>query len=165
MRLRAPSEAQRAREREEHGRRCTTTPPPAPAELEAAALAAEAAALAVPGVSKMDSAGAGWRASEVFLAGTNGFAGGYARTSRSIQAVAIAGEGLAMERDYAYDDRTHAADLDAPEAIGRRAGERAVARTGAGKPPTGAFPVLFDERVAASLIGHLVQAINGAAIA
>lgn len=140
-------------------------PPPAPAELEAAALAAEAAALAVPGVSKMDSAGAGWRASEVFLAGTNGFAGGYARTSRSIQAVAIAGEGLAMERDYAYDDRSHAADLDAPEAIGRRAGERAVARTGAGKPPTGAFPVLFDERVAASLIGHLVQAINGAAIA
>ena len=70
-----------------------------------------------------------------------------------------------MERDYAFESRTHAADLPDPAWVGRLAGERAVARAGAGKPPTGAFPVLFDERVAASLIGHLTQAVNGAAIA
>ncbi len=140
-------------------------PAPTPAELEAEARRAEAAALAVPGVTKMDAAGAGWSASAFHLASTNGFSGGYARTGRSIQAVAISGDGLAMERDYAYDSRIHGADLDSPEEIGRLAGTRAAERFGAGRPPTGAYPVLFDERVASSLIGHLSGAINGTAIA
>ena len=70
-----------------------------------------------------------------------------------------------MERDYAWDSRLHHADLDAPEDIGRLAGERAIAMRGATKPPTGAFPVVYDERVSGGLIGHLVQAINGAAVA
>ncbi len=139
--------------------------PPSPAELEAAARTAEAAALAVAGVTKMDASGAGWQSSAVHMAATNGFSGGYAQTSRSIQAVAICGEGLGMESDYAFETRTHGADLPSPETIGRLAGERTVARAGAGKPPTGAYPVLFDERVAASLIGHLTSAINGTSVA
>lgn len=139
--------------------------PSSPADLEEVALRAEAAALAVPGVSKMDAAGAGWTSGALHLAATNGFSGGYARTARSIQAVAICGEGLRMERDYASETRTHGANLPSPEEIGRKAGERAVARAGAGKPPTGAFPVLFDERVAASLVGHLTQAVNGSSVA
>jgi PmbA protein len=140
-------------------------PPPAPAALQEAALRAEAAALAVPGVAKMEVAGASWQATAFHLAATNGFAAGYARTSQAVQAVAICGEGLAMERDYAFEARSHGADLPDPEAIGRLAGERAAARAGASKPPTGPYPVLFDERVAGSLIGHLVQAVNGTAIA
>ncbi len=138
---------------------------PGPEDLREAALTAEAAARAVPGVSRMDSAGASFGASHFHLSATNGFSGGYGRTSHGIEAVAIQGEGLAMERDYAYDSRTHFSDMEAAEVIGRRAGERAVARGGARKPPTGAFPVLFDERVAATLIGHLVQAANGASVA
>jgi PmbA protein len=113
----------------------------------------------------MDAAGASWSATAIHLATSNGFSGGYGRTAHAIQAVAICGEGLGMERDYAFEARSHAADLPEPEEIGQRAGERTVARAGATKPPTGAFPVLFDERIAASLIGHLVQAINGTAVA
>jgi PmbA protein len=82
-----------------------------------------------------------------------------------VQAVAICGEGLGMERDYAFESRSHLADLPGAAEVGRLAGERTVARAGAAKPPTGAFPVLYDERVASGLIGHLVQAINGTAIA
>ncbi len=70
-----------------------------------------------------------------------------------------------MERDYAGESRVHRADLPDPAEIGRLAGERTAARAGAGKPPTGAWPVVYDERVASGLIGHLVQAINGTAIA
>jgi PmbA protein len=138
---------------------------PGPAALQEAALAAEAAALAVRGISKIDSAGAGWSLSRIHLAATNGFSGGYARGGHSVHAVAITGEGLGMERDYAAESRTYRADLPDPVGIGRLAGERAVARRGAAKPPTGAFPVLFDERVASGLIGHMVQGINGTAIA
>jgi PmbA protein len=138
---------------------------PEPAALEAEAREAEAAALAVRGVSQVEAAGAGWSRREVALAATNGFAGGYARTDRSLSVSAIAGHGTAMERDWDWDHRVHAADLRGAAEIGRTAGERAAAREGATKPPTGAFPVLFDERVAASLIGHLLSAINGAAVA
>lgn len=137
---------------------------PAPAALEAAALAAEAAALDVAGVTQVQAASAGYGASEMVLAATNGFRGGLRRTSSSWSCTAIAGEGTGMERDHDYDGRIHAADLRSPEEIGRRAGERAVARLGARQPKTGAYPVLFDERISGSIIGHLLGAVNGQAI-
>lgn len=142
-----------------------SAPEPDAAELESDARRAEASALAVAGVSQVQAASASYSARRVVLAASNGFAGGYSRTSRSISAVAITGEGLAMERDWAAESRVFQADLPPAEEIGRLAGERAVARAGARRPPTGAFPVLFDERVAAGLIGHLLSAINGSSIA
>jgi PmbA protein len=70
-----------------------------------------------------------------------------------------------MERDYDGDSRVFAADLRSAQEIGQTAGARAAERIGARRPPTGAFPVLFDERVAGTLIGHLLAAANGAAVA
>ena len=137
---------------------------PAPAALQDAAARAEAAALAVPGITKMDTASAAYGRRRLHLAATNGFAGGYARTDWSLSAVAITGEGTKMERDWYGETRIHGTDLPTPEDVGRLAGERTAARAGARKPPTGAFPVLYDERVASSLIGHLLQATNGTAI-
>ncbi len=139
-------------------------PEPGAAALEEDARRAEAAALAVTGITQVEAqAGYGRRA--MHLAQTNGFAGGYARTSRSFSAVAFTGDGAGMERDWAAESRVIQADLPAPDEAGRRAGERALERLGARKPKTGAYPVLYDERVAASLIGHLLSAVNGAAIA
>lgn len=138
---------------------------PDPAVLQDDACRAEAAALAVKGISQIDSASAGYGRRVVHLAATNGFSGGYMRSSRSISCVAITGAGTGMERDWASEGRIFQAELPSPESIGTQAGERAAARAGARKPPSGAFPVLYDERVAASLIGHLVSAINGTAIA
>ncbi len=144
---------------------CDPAPEPAPEALMAWAQAAEAAALAVAGVTQVQSASAGWSLRDVHIAATNGFAGGYAVTGTGISCVAIAGTGTGMERDYDGDSRVFAADLRPPEEIGRCAGERAVARLGARKPATGAYPVLYDERVAASLIGHLLAAVSGSAVA
>ncbi|OWU86486.1 modulator protein [Oceanicola sp. 22II-s10i] len=137
---------------------------PAPAALEEAARIAEAAALSVSGVSQVQGAGAGYGASEAVLAATNGFVGAMRRTSTSLSCSAIAGEGSGMERDHDYDSRLFAADLRDPTEIGRRAGERAVERLGARQPKTGAYPVLFDERISGSIIGHLLGAVNGQAI-
>jgi PmbA protein len=140
-------------------------PEPDPAALEDDARRAEAAARAVPGVTRMDQTSAGYSRRRVQLAASNGFSAGYARSDRGMSCVAIAGEGTAMERDWDYDSRVYQSDLRPPEEIGRIAGERAIARIGAVKPMTGTFPVLFDERVAASLIGHLLSAVNGAMVA
>ncbi|WP_300516143.1 TldD/PmbA family protein [Aliiroseovarius sp.] len=137
---------------------------PDPAELEDHARRAEAAALAVEGVSQVQSTSTGYGENAIHLATSNGFSGGYARTSRSLSLAAISGEGASMERDWAGEGRTFQADLPSPEEIGREAGERTAARIGAKQPPTGAFPVLFDERISGSLIGHLLGAANGSSI-
>ncbi len=140
-------------------------PEPHPETLQRDAAKAEAAALATKGVTQVQSANASYGESRVFLAASNGFCGGYRRTSRSISCVAIAGTGTGMERDYDGDGRTFQSDLRPAEQIGARAGARAVERLGARKPATGTYPVLFDERISSSLIGHLLSAANGAAIA
>ena len=144
---------------------CDDSPEPDPSMLQADAAAAEAAAMQVAGVSQVQSASAGYTRNNIALAASNGFSGHYARSSRGLSCVAISGEGTGMERDYDYDSRVFQADLRSAEEIGKSAGERAVARHGARKPKTGAYPVVFDERIASGLIGQLLQAVNGSMIA
>ena len=140
-------------------------PAPHPDALQADALAAEAAAQAVDGVSQVQVANASYGDSQVYMGASNGFSGGYRRTSRSISCVTIAGTGTGMERDHDGDARTYQSDLRPAADIGRVAGQRAVERLDARKPVTGTYPVLFDERISSSLIGHLMAAANGSAIA
>ena len=70
-----------------------------------------------------------------------------------------------MQRDYDYTSAAHFSDLRDPETIGRSAGERAVKRVDPRKVKSQSVPVIYDRRVASGLIGHLLGAINGAAIA
>ncbi|MBS0245556.1 MAG: TldD/PmbA family protein [Proteobacteria bacterium] len=138
---------------------------PSVADLEAMARQAEAAALAVKGVSKSGGASASAGIGGMVLVTSTGFRGAYLGSSHSVSAMAIAGEGTGMERDYDYSSTRHAADLDNPQAIGRRAGERAIARLNPRKVTTRKVPVVFDPRVANSLVSHLAGAINGSSIA
>jgi PmbA protein len=99
------------------------------------------------------------------LATSTGFVRGFSSSGYGLSASVIAGEGASMQRDYAYHSTRHLDDLEAPDAIGRRAGERTVARLNPGKLPSGPMPVVFDPRVGSSLIGHLAAAVTGSAIA
>ena len=138
---------------------------PTPEVLIARARAAEEAALAVDGITNSEGAEADWSRSSITLAASNGFVGGYAVSRHSVSVVPLAGEGTAMERDYDYDIAVYAEDLEDPAEIGRRAAARTLARLNARKVATTRVPVVFDKRVAGSLIGHLASAINGAAVA
>lgn len=140
------------------------SPEPGAKALEDTARAMEAAAMGVAGIRQVEASGS-YSRRQMFLAATNGFSGGYARNSISASAVAFTGEGTAMERDWAGESRIYQSDMPSPESIGQLAAERALARVGARKPKTGTCNVLFDERVAQSLIGHLLAAINGASVA
>lgn len=144
---------------------CDPAGEPAPDALAQMAQEAEAAALGVSGVTQVQSASAAYSGRAVHIAASNGFSGGYKRTDTGVSCVAIADSGAGMERDYDGDSRVFAADLRDPAEIGRIAGERAVERLGARKPPTGSYPVLFDERISGTLIGHLLAAVNGASVA
>ncbi len=142
---------------------------PSAEALRDLAAAAEDAARAVPGVTNSEGGGASASRGIVALATSGGFAGGYRATSYGVSASVIAGDGGSggggMERDYAYHSVRHAADLDPAEAIGREAGERAVRRLNPAKLGTQALPIVFDPRVGGSLLGHLVGAITGSAVA
>jgi PmbA protein len=101
----------------------------------------------------------------VALATSSGFYGRYAGTSHSIGVAVLAGDGTGMERDHDFAMARHAGDLEDAEAVGRRAGERAVARLNPRKVKSQSVPVVFDPRESASLVGHFAGAISGAAIA
>ena len=137
---------------------------PTTARLEALARAAEEAALAVDGVSKSGGASASAGIGGMVLITSHGFRGAYLASHHNLSMVAIAGEGTGMERDYDFSSALHAADLADAAKIGRSAGERAVKRRNPRKVPTGRVPVVFDPRVAGSLVGHLASALNGTAI-
>src|SRR6187549_946712 len=138
---------------------------PTTSELERRACEAEAAGLAVKGVTKSGSASASSGIGGMVLVTSTGFHGSYLRSSHGISMTAISGEGTGMERDYDFTSAPHASDLASPESVGRRAGERTVARANPRKVETCKVPVVFDPRVSGSLVGHLVGAVNGASIA
>ena len=138
--------------------------PPADTLVERAR-AVEGAAMAVKGITNSEGGGASFGRTAIALATSEGFVGRYAATHHSIGVAVLAGEGTGMERDYESVSARHAADMDSPEAIGRRAGERTIARLGPRKAKSQAVPVIFDPRESAGLLGHLAGAISGASIA
>lgn len=141
---------------------------PAEPDVEALlgrAAAAEEAALAVAGVTNSEGAEAGWGRTDMVLVTSTGFVGHFARTSHSVSATALAGTGVGMQRDYDYSSAVYLRDLEDATAIGRRAGERAVARLNPSRPRTARLPVVYDPRVSGGLLGHLAGAINGVAVA
>ena len=100
-----------------------------------------------------------------FWAGnTRGFRGGYASSRHSLSVAPIAQQGRDMQRDAWYSSMRDALELASPEAVGRYAAERALARLKARKLPTCEVPVLFENTLAAGLLGTLVQALSGGAL-
>ena len=138
---------------------------PSVAQLEATARAAEAAGLAVKGVSKSGGASASAGIGGMVLVTSSGFTGAYLGSRHGVSMQAIAGEGTGMEQDYDFSSAIHGADLTAPDTIGRSAGERAVRRLNPKKVSTKRVPVVFDPRIAGTLVAHLASAINGSAVA
>lgn len=132
--------------------------------LIAMAREAEAAALAVDGVSKSGGASASASLGGLVLATSAGFSGSYLRSGFGIAMTAICGDGTAMERDYDWSGTVHLADLDAPADVGRVAARRALRRTNPKRLTTRSAPVVFENRMAGSLIGTIASAANGAAI-
>jgi PmbA protein len=138
---------------------------PSAAEMTEMALKVEDAARAVEGVTNSGGASAGWSLGGLVLATSHGFTGSYLTSRFSLAASAIAGSGTGMERDYESEVKVHRADLSDPAEIGRKAGERAVRRLNPSKFPTGRGAVVYDPRVATSLVGAVAGATNGSSIA
>ncbi|MFN3511711.1 MAG: TldD/PmbA family protein [Phenylobacterium sp.] len=138
---------------------------PAPEDLEAVARAAEDAARAMPKVTNSDGGSASVSHSEWRLVTSNGFSGEHRASGFSLGASVVAGDGESMESGYEGRSRRWRSDLPDPQAIGQEAGRRAASRLGARKIASTTAPVIFENRLATSLLGPLIGAISGPAIA
>jgi PmbA protein len=92
---------------------------------------------------------------------SHGFLGGYPTSSHSISCVLLAQDGEDMQRDYWYSSARERAGLESLEQIGRRAGERAIARLGARQISTRKAQVLFAPDMAREFFGHMISAVRG----
>jgi PmbA protein len=138
---------------------------PAPAELKARSLEIEENARAVPGITNSEGAGVSVGRSVIALATSHGFVRGYTTSGYSAGVAVIGGTGADMQRDHASHNARHYADLDSPETLGTLAAERTLKRLNPGRVRSGTMPVIFDPRVGNSLVGHLLSAISGPAVA
>ena len=129
------------------------------------ALRCEAAALSTDKrITNSDGCGVSAQQSHFVAGNTRGFRGGYASSRHSISVAPIGGRGAGMQRDAWYSSMRDPAELAAPEAIGRYAAERTLARLKSRKIATCEVPVLFESTLAAGLLGAYVQATSGGAL-
>ena len=136
-----------------------------PEALKERALTAEEAALAVTGVTNSQGGSASVGHGVSAIATSAGFAGATLGSSHSVSASVLAGEGDAMQRDYAYHAVRHLSDLDNAATVGHEAGTRAVRRMNPVRLKSGPMTIIFDPRVGPSLLGALMGAISGGGIA
>ena len=129
------------------------------------ALRCEAAALQTSKlITNSEGASVSAQQAHFFSAHTHGFRGGYASSRHSLSVSPIAGKGAGMQRDAWYSSMRDAAELAAPETVGRYAAQRALSRLKSRKIATTQCPVLFESPLAAGLLGSLVQALSGGAL-
>ncbi len=125
----------------------------------------EAAALAVDKrISNSEGASVSLSESQFIYANSLGFMGGYPLSRQSVSCSVIAQQDKAMQRDYWYSVARDVADLEQVDVVGKKAGERTIARLGARKIPTCEVPVLFEAPVASSLVNHFVGAVSGSSL-
>src|SRR5688572_14779775 len=138
---------------------------PSAEALEDRARAAEAAARAAPRVTNSDGASGAWSSSHWTMVTSGGFAGVHRASGFSISASAIAGDENGMETGYDGRSKRWQTDLPPPETLGAEAGRRAASRLGARKIASTTAPVIFENRLAGSLMSPLIGAISGPSIA
>jgi PmbA protein len=125
----------------------------------------EEAALSVdPRITNSEGAGVSAQQSQFWAGNSRGFRGGYASSRHSLSVSPIAGRGNDMQRDFWYTSERDARDMAKPEAVGRYAAERALSRLKSRKIATCEIPVLFENTLAAGLLGGFVQAVSGGAL-
>ena len=125
----------------------------------------ERAAFALsPKIRNSEGATVSSQQSQFVLANSLGFMHGFPTSRHTLGLSVIAEDRGKMQRDDWYSAARVPGAVAEPVALGRYAGERALARLGARKLATCKAPVLFEAPVACSLIGTFVSAASGGAL-
>ncbi len=116
-----------------------------------------------PRIRQVDSADYGDASVEVALLSTTGIRAVTRRTAAYVSVSAIAGDGDESHSGTGFSVGRSASALDL-ERAGRDAVRRAVRLLGAGKARSGRVTVVFDPRVASTLVSVVSSALSGEAV-
>lgn len=133
-------------------------------KIAQARLAEDTALSADPRISNSEGASFDSYLGARAFANSRGFTGSYRTTSCGLSVVPVAKSGDHMERDYWHTASRRASGIESAEEVGRRAAARTLRRLDARKADTQKAPVIFEPRVAGSLLGDICDAVNGSAI-
>ena len=133
-------------------------------KIETAKRAEDAALRTDPRIFNSEGASFDTHTGRHIFANSRGFAGEYAASHCSLAVAPVARDGESMERDYWYTMARGFAGLEPPEQVGRIAAERALRRLNAVKVETQKVPVVFEPRVARSLLDNIFEAVHGMSI-
>ena len=135
---------------------------PGPDRIDYARRAEKAALDADPRIKNSDGGSFDAATGHKVLANSHGFVGEYRRSYCSVSAVPIAqDENGGMQRDYWYSVARSLSKLDSAESVGKEAARRTLRRLGARKVKTAHVPVVLDPMVAASMLEHIFEGVNG----
>src|SRR5580698_2574501 len=137
---------------------------PGAERIEYARRAEKAALDADPRIKNSDGGSFDAATGRKVLANSHGFIGEYRRSYCSVAVVPIAqneDESGGMQRDYWYSVARSLAKLDSAEQVGKEAARRTLRRLGARKVKTAHVPVVLDPMVAASMLDHIFEGVNG----
>jgi PmbA protein len=133
-------------------------------KIDTAKRAEEAALSADPRIFNSEGASFDTHLGRHIFANSRGFSGEYRSSYCSLSTVPVARDGDSMERDYWYTMARGFAGLESPDAVGRKAAQRALRRLNPVKVATQRVPVIFDQTAARSLLDHLFEAVHGMSI-
>jgi PmbA protein len=133
-------------------------------KIERARRAEKAALDYDPRITNSDGGSFGSHVSRQAFANSRGFSGSYKTTSCSLSVAPVAQLDGRMERDYWYTVSREAARLEQPEDVGRKAAQRVLLRLNPRKIETRKASVIFEPRVARTLVGHVFELANGEAV-
>ena len=124
----------------------------------------DAARAADPRIVNSEGASVSSHAGIHIYGNSHGFVGGYPSSRHGVSCAVVGQEGEGMQRDYWWSSARAAEDLESAADVGRRAGERTVARLGARQISTRQAPILFSAQIASGLMRHMVSAITGSSL-
>ena len=134
-------------------------------ELQNLAMEAEEKMLSVKGVTNTEGSAASTSKTKITFLSSKNFFKTYNKTIHTISSIAIAGKDTNMQRDYDFSATVHSEDLKNPSEIGKKAGERASSRLNSRKIKSSNVDVIFEPRIAKSLLSSLASCISGTSIA
>ena len=105
-----------------------------------------------------------WAKSETYYSNSNNFYGKHVKSNNLNSLTLITSKSNKMVRDYDYSSKVFYNDIKNPKLIAERAANKVLNKIGSKKAPTGKFPVIFEPRVAKSILNHIISALNGTSI-
>lgn len=134
------------------------------ARIEMARVGERVAMAADPRINNSDGGSFGSHTTDHAFANSLGFSGRYRTSSCSLSVVPVARDGDSMERDYWHTAARSAGQLESPEEVGRKAAERVLRRLNPRKVSTQRVPVVFEPRVARTLVSHIFETVHGESV-